>query len=76
MHADESPGHGGVAGQEEGLALLQEAGEPVADRVRAEVRPVVANADHYDCWLVRSCKRQGMLVTRRTEFSDLLKDMN
>lgn len=35
VHAHEGSRHGRVAGKEQRLALLQEAREPVADRVRA-----------------------------------------
>lgn len=45
VNTDESARHWGVAREEQGLALLQEPGESVADRVSAQVRPVVAHAN-------------------------------
>ena len=46
MHGDECAGHGRVAGQEERAALLEAAGEAVADRVHPEVGTVVPHTHH------------------------------
>ena len=46
MHGDECAGHGRVAGQEERAALLEAAGEAVADRVHPEVGTVVPHPHH------------------------------
>ena len=43
---DECAGHGRVAGQEERAALLEAAGEAVADRVHPEVGTVVPHPHH------------------------------
>lgn len=52
MHANESSGHGRIAGQEERSALLQHADEPVTDGVAVEVRPIVAHTYHHRRWLI------------------------
>ncbi len=49
VYGDERAGHGRVAGEEEGAALLEGAGEAVADGVHAQVGPVVAHAHHDRC---------------------------
>ena len=46
VDGDEGSRHGRVARQEERPALLEASGEAVADRVHAQVGPVVAHADH------------------------------
>ena len=43
---DKGARHGWVAGQEERPALLDDSGEPVADRVDPEIRPVIPNPHH------------------------------
>lgn len=48
VHRDKSPRHGGIAGQEEGLSLLDETGEPVADGVDAQVRSIISDTND-DC---------------------------
>lgn len=62
MHADEGSRHGRVAGEEQGLALFDEAGEAVADRIGAEVGPVVADAHHDHCWLIGACDEKITLL--------------
>lgn len=54
MYTDERAGHRRVAGQEERLALLDEAGEAVADRVVSKVWSVVADTNLYHCRLICS----------------------
>ena len=38
--------HGRVAGQEQRPTLLEDPCEPIADRVHAEVWPIIADTDH------------------------------
>lgn len=52
VHAHEGARHGRVAGQEERLALFEEAGEAVADGIRAQVWTVVADTNHNRGWFV------------------------
>lgn len=47
MHGHKGARHGWVARQEEGLPLLEHAGESVADRIGAQVRSVVSDSHHH-----------------------------
>lgn len=62
MDADESSGHGWVAGKEQGLPFLDEAGEAVADGISAEVWSVVSDAHHDHSRLVGACNNRVTLV--------------
>lgn len=57
MDTDEGAGHWRVAGQEQWLPFFEEAGEPVADGVGAEIRPVVTNTYDYHGRFVGTCQR-------------------
>lgn len=46
VHRHERTGHRWVARQEQWLSFLQRTGEPVADRIRAQIRPVVTDTHH------------------------------
>lgn len=55
VHRDKSAWHGRIAGQEEGLSLLDETREPVADRVDSQVGAVVAHTNDDSGGLVLAC---------------------
>lgn len=57
MDADEGAGHRRIAGQKERFSLFDEAGESIADRIRSQIRSVVANSDHHRRWLLTCEKR-------------------
>lgn len=58
MHADEGAWHGGITGQEERAAFLQQADESVAHGVDSQIRPIVAYANHNRRWLVPCSAQQ------------------
>jgi hypothetical protein len=60
MNADKCTGHRGVAGQEEGFALLEEAVEAVADGVGAQIGPVVSYSDDDAGGLIVACRHAEM----------------
>jgi len=60
MNADKCTGHRGVAGQEEGFALLEEAVEAVADGVGAQIGPVVSHSDDDAGGLIVACRHAEM----------------
>ena len=62
MNGDECARHGRVARQEEGPALLDDPGEPVADGVDTQVWPVVPNSDHDGCLPAFCCKKDLVSV--------------
>lgn len=60
MNADKCAGHRGVAGQEEGLALLEETIEAVANGVGAQIGPIVSHSDDDAGGLIVACRDTEM----------------
>lgn len=52
VHGDKRAGHRRVARQEQRLAFLQQPGEAVADRVCAQIRPIISHPDDYRRWFI------------------------
>lgn len=55
VNGHKSTGHWGIAGQEEGLSLLNQSSEAVADRVDSQVWSVVSYSDDDGGWFVFTC---------------------
>lgn len=47
VHGDERAGHRRIARQEQRLAFLQQPREAVADRIRAQIRPIISHPNDY-----------------------------
>ncbi len=52
MNADEGPGHWWIARQEQRFSFLQKAGESITNRIRSQIRPVIADPNDHRRWLI------------------------
>lgn len=62
VHGDESTGHRRIARKEERLTLFQWSSEPIADRIRTEIRTVVADPDDYRSGQLFTCGQEKLLI--------------
>lgn len=73
MDGNECTRHGRIAGQEEGLSLLDEAREPVADRIDSQVRSIISDTND-DCGRFVIACDDVMEKTRRAKTRKRLLD--